>query len=176
MTFVIILTIYYSLDSPYCFQSDNSTSACADYFCDKNVSRIVIFHLPSFAARRPTRQEWVTIFVCKKLYRGRKVYLYYIYIYILHVYFSIPKKTLSASDEQTQLFETSATFRCTLILIKRRKRKKRKKEIFSLQLFATHAILRTQNMNITKKSSPLYLVIILTDKKQPVIRRLLKYN
>ena len=74
-------TIYYSLDCPCCFYSDNSTSACGGHFFDKKVSRIFIFHLASFAARIQT--WWLTRFVCKMFYGGRKVYVYiYIYIYI----------------------------------------------------------------------------------------------
>ena len=37
----------------------------------------------------------------------------YIITYTLYQCFGIPKKTLPASNEKTQLFETHATFRCT---------------------------------------------------------------
>ena len=77
-------TTYYSLGSPCCFRSDNNASPCTTHFCDKNLSCIFILHLTSFADWTQTRYEWVTILVCKKLYRWRKTYSYSIYLaYVL---------------------------------------------------------------------------------------------
>ena len=130
----ICLAIYYSLGTPCSYQSDNNTSACTDYFCDKNVS---------------------TIFVSKNFMDGE--------ICISYVCFGIPKKTLPACYEQIQLFET-CNILMYIILIKRKKKKKRIKKIFHLELFVTHATLRillskykenlwTQKMIITKTFS-----------------------
>ena len=101
------LTIYYSLGSPCCLYSENNISTCTEPFCDKNISRIFILHLALFADQTQTKQEWLTILVCKKLY-GKYIYI----AYISHACFGVPKKTLAASHEQTQLFETRATFSC----------------------------------------------------------------
>ena len=59
--------------------SNNNISACTDHFYDKYISCIFILHLVSFANQTKTRQEWLTILVCGKLYGGRKAYLYCIY-------------------------------------------------------------------------------------------------
>ena len=72
-----------SLGFPCCFENDNNTSACTQHFCDKNVSYIFIL----------AREDWVTKFICKKLYGGRKVYPYYTYLCM----YWYSKKDLSGS-------------------------------------------------------------------------------
>ena len=88
------LTVYYSLGCPCYLSSDNNIYACIYHFCDKNVSRIFILHLASFAVWTQTRQEWMTIFVCKKLV-----------LYVLYVCFAIPKKTCLRFMEHVQYFD-----------------------------------------------------------------------
>ena len=117
-------TTYYSLGSPCCFRSDNNASPCTTHFCDKNLSCIFILHLTSFADWTQTRYEWVTILVCKKLYRGRKTYSYS--IYLACICFSIPKKTLSVSWMDSTLWKM-CNILMNIILIKRKKGKIRRR-------------------------------------------------
>ena len=65
-----------------------NTSACADHFCDKNVSRILILHLVSFAVWKQSKKEWWQYFLVKEFMDGEK---YSYIIYILYACFGIPK-------------------------------------------------------------------------------------